>query len=328
MQQMVPLRDIIRERCSRNFRTVPALLRACARDEVRGLAFGGGGSKNTMLLHMVDIMERLTPGWELPRMVRGTSSGVLVALVIALQLSSEERREALMTLSGGDVIMRGPIWWNLLTNFNDYAHIAVSSQDGIRDRIEALLTQNGLSKRCSLAEFRALTGSSLECVATSFPEFGTVRLNADNCPDVAVVDAALASMAHPGIYAPVILDLRCMGLCIAQELVDGGVTAQLPPLDEGVWGIQVISTPPRRLNALTRIQQVIGAQHTALAWLTELHMQPEGASERMVYLVAPSALGVTTPITFAVWKLARTWTTANCLAWIGLPPERGALAGR
>ena len=174
-----------------------------------GVALGGGGVKGLAHVPLLKLLDRLSLK---PCAIAGTSIGAIVGALYAYGLSGEDIEQRILahTLSKGglskEIFSKRKAlskWFRVFSFSKDKA--AWLSADGIFTQLFPELQE---------ITFDTLA-TPLSVVATDFHNGEEVLLNQGN-----VLEAVRASMAVPGIFAPVRKN--------AKLLVDGGLVNNLP----------------------------------------------------------------------------------------------------
>jgi len=201
---------------------------ACDDDDADGLDIGlvlsGGGALSSTQVGAIQALDELG----IPiHCVAGTSFGAVVGGFYASGYTGDEIAEIFQTTNWNDIIVtgaaRGSQTYLQKEQEGEYfsGHFAGLDENGLR-------LPSGLASMQELRRFFRETLSHIE-IGTDFDQIGLpYRAVATNLSDGTakafddgdIVEAMLASMAVPGIYAPRIVD--------GGTYVDGGMAANLP----------------------------------------------------------------------------------------------------
>jgi NTE family protein len=173
-----------------------------------GIALGGGGARGLAHILMLEVLDELGI---VPHRIAGTSIGAIIGLLYASGRSARDIRGLLDQLT----VAQNESWFEALTDTNGLRWLGFLSPEFSRG---GLLNPDGflayLKEMVGVERFDQLK-LPLMMVATDFWKREEVIL--DSGP---LIPAVQASMALPGVFAPVTLDGRL--------LVDGGLVNPVP----------------------------------------------------------------------------------------------------
>lgn len=191
---------------------------------MRYVSFSSGGTRGAAFVGFLDAFEdHIEASRNCPfevwrqdvRGVAGTSAGSLAALVLALGLPREVRRELLLQLGDVRALLRHPDLTLLLHRFG--------CEDGatFREMVQRILERGGLSARSTLGDLRRLLRTEFVCVCTDLTTGRPRYLGSTQTPDLCVCDAIYASCCVPFVFTPHELDDGSL-------VVDGCLSCHLP----------------------------------------------------------------------------------------------------
>jgi predicted acylesterase/phospholipase RssA len=164
------------------------------------LVIGSGGAHGSLLLGGVAAV---LGGWSdghakrwLARRTRslaGVSAGCIGAVGLALGLGPLRMAVMNQRFPYADIFARdvaAPPVRGMLRGFS------------LRTVALSVLAEGGVPPSLTFAELRERTGVDVRILATSLTELRLVVFSADTSPEVAVVDAMVASMSIPAVFAP------------------------------------------------------------------------------------------------------------------------------
>lgn len=185
----------------------PACTRGPSRDRV-GIALGGGGARGLAHVLMLEVLDEL--GIK-PYRIAGTSIGAIIGLLYAAGRSGREIRELIDQLT----VSENESWFEALTGDNGLRWLDFLLPELRRG---GLLNPEGfiefLDETVGIKRFDQLQ-IPLQVVATDFWSRNQVVLDRG-----ALMPAVQASMALPGLFAPVTIGDHL--------LVDGGLVNPVP----------------------------------------------------------------------------------------------------
>jgi NTE family protein len=213
----------------------------------KNLVFKGGGIKAFAYIGALEVFEeqKILPHIE---RVAGNSAGSIMSTLLSFQLSADETATLFATLDYGKVATLVPE--------EDKSKEGVRPPQALREAghklvggteaINRLRTKFGLFSseyihswleetiasqcqgdgRASFADFRTRGFRDLYIVATNISSHTTTLFSAATTPDVAVVDAAMASSSIPFFFEALQFDGKSFGQ--GDYFVDGGVLTNYP----------------------------------------------------------------------------------------------------
>ena len=131
--------------------------------------------------------------------IYATSSGGLVALILALKYSFTEIEEYLINCP-----------WNLAfkvtieTLLNTVSNRGMFSKDSFYEMLEPLFSGKDLPITTTMREFRVITGIDIHLFATDVDTFTGIDISGDLTPEWSIIDAVYASCCVPGFFAPLV----------------------------------------------------------------------------------------------------------------------------
>jgi len=173
-----------------------------------GIALGAGGAKGVAHIPMLEALDELGVT---PHRIAGCSIGAVIGALYASGMTAVEVRDAVARIA----IRRGDSWWGVESNRKPGRWMKMIDPDFGRSGLiksEAIMAALCRDNPCETFEDLAIP---FAVVATDFWQRRTVVL--DSGP---LKPAVQASMALPGLFAPVELDGRV--------LIDGGTANPVP----------------------------------------------------------------------------------------------------
>jgi NTE family protein len=131
--------------------------------------------------------------------IYATSSGGLVALILALKYSFTELEEYLVNCP-----------WSLAFKvsieimLNTVSNRGMFSKHAFYEMLEPLFSGKDLSITTTMREFRTFTGIDIHVFATDVDAFTGIDISADLTPEWSIIDAVYASCCVPGIFSPLV----------------------------------------------------------------------------------------------------------------------------
>jgi hypothetical protein len=161
--------------------------------------------------------------------ISGSSGGSVVALAMHVGLTCQELREAVQpAVDDMRVVTHDPDIKRLTDNFGLF------STDGLRRIVQDVLARAGLSAETTFHRLRRLMGRRFAVKVTNLNEARTEVMDDATAPEVRVVDAVVASMSVPVLFAPAIIH--------GDMYVDGDMVASTAgpgtPEESCVWFLQ------------------------------------------------------------------------------------------
>lgn len=168
------------------------------------LSFSSAGTLGMAYFGMLDALETGLPEYDAWRQqlqgIVGTSAGSLCGLVLALGLDANARRQVLTEVMDLKRVLRRMDVSLLASEFG------MDDGQGLRDGVQAILVQGGLSPHSTLGDLRRLLRIEFVCVCTDLRTSTRVCLASTTHPHVKVCDAVCASCAVPFVFCPVHID--------------------------------------------------------------------------------------------------------------------------
>jgi NTE family protein len=188
-------------------------------EHVECLVFQGGGVRAIAHLGALDEVLNVVDLASI-RKVAGTSAGGLLSFLIAI---TKDRQKVFDHFHGTDwssfAPRAGKWWYKPIAALNVKRKWGAHSLKGAEGWINAALESEDLPLTLDFATLKFISGVDLHVTAANLNTESLVTFSAHNTPDYPVARAVLASMAVPGLFAPVRNGFT---------LVDGGVAANLP----------------------------------------------------------------------------------------------------
>lgn len=153
--------------------------------------------------------------------IHGTSSGSLIAFIVASKLNMDDINDYLLNFP-----------YNKYFSIKFDNMINLTSKQGLFDKhtidilIDPILKTLNWDNNISLQEMREHTGINLHIYSTELNTFEIVDFNANDTPMISLKDALYASCAHPIMFSPhyIYSDSKFTDAC----LIDGGLLCNVP----------------------------------------------------------------------------------------------------
>jgi predicted acylesterase/phospholipase RssA len=180
---------------------------------VRFMSFSGGGSRG--MGHIGALRALINHGFVDSSCIEGcigTSAGALAALFVTLGLPFD----AICDMCSSAPSLLGSLDAARLVN-------TFGLDDGQQARrvLASFLAAGGLAPTSTFADLHRLTLRRFACVATNLATCRHEVFDVTRTPDMPLVEALLASICLPGVWAPVVWQ--------GVMYVDGGVSKNIPP---------------------------------------------------------------------------------------------------
>lgn len=174
-----------------------------------GLALGGGGVRGFAHALVLELLDELSLR---PSVIAGTSMGAIIGALYASGVSGREIKERILR----HTILRNGVWKEVMEKKGDLL--------GLFNAISLELGRGGLlsTDRFLKYVFQEMQHACFEDLQIPLLVIATDYWNGEEVvlDSGAILPAVKASMAVPGVFAPVELDGRV--------LVDGGIVNQVP----------------------------------------------------------------------------------------------------